>query len=125
MNEQIVENNKPRLYCGNDEQVPEGYAEKGSSYDCLKKGYGAALYNATDEEIEKARQKKRSQLRTFRRDEIEKFANRLNIDTKNKNTKAIYNEIILKLALILNYLNTNEEGNVEIDNREVVELDEE
>ena len=36
---------KKILYCGNNEEIPEGYDGLGSRYDCLKKGIGVGLYN--------------------------------------------------------------------------------
>lgn len=41
---------KKKLYCGEEETLPKGYSAFGSRFDCLKKGYGAALIYSTEDQ---------------------------------------------------------------------------
>lgn len=34
---------KKRKYCGDKEDIPDGYDERGSRYECLRKGIGVGL----------------------------------------------------------------------------------
>ena len=36
-------NNRPVLYCGNREPLPEGYDDYDTRYNCLRKGVGVGL----------------------------------------------------------------------------------
>lgn len=33
-----------KIYCGTKTVVPEGYAGRGTQYECLRKGFGAGYY---------------------------------------------------------------------------------
>jgi hypothetical protein len=37
--------NRQVIYCGLKNPIPQGYDRLGTTYECLKKGYGACLYN--------------------------------------------------------------------------------
>ena len=41
----VVNPNRPKIYCGNDAMLPDGYARYGTLAECLRKGYGACLYS--------------------------------------------------------------------------------
>ncbi len=41
---------RPRLYCGNAQNLPDGYTRMGTRFECLKKGYGAAMVYSTDQQ---------------------------------------------------------------------------
>lgn len=45
---------KKKLYCGEEEDLPKGYSAFGSRFDCLKKGYGAALIYSTEDQRKNA-----------------------------------------------------------------------
>lgn len=95
-------NNKQKIYCGLDEKLPDGYDKFGTRFECMRKGYGSALYNAPQEKIDKARRQKKR----MDNNEIEKIANALNIPTKtdankNRNKKFIVKDIIEKLNNLL------------------------
>ncbi len=45
---------KKKLYCGEEESLPKGYSGFGSRFDCLKKGYGAALIYSTEDQRKNA-----------------------------------------------------------------------
>lgn len=32
-----------KIYCGDKDRLPQNYERKGTTYECLKKGYGAGL----------------------------------------------------------------------------------
>lgn len=38
-----------KIYCGDKDKLPHNYERKGSSYECLKKGYGAGLCGIFEE----------------------------------------------------------------------------
>ena len=36
---ELVESNKPKLYCGNSDTLPEQYDDFGEPFECLQKGF--------------------------------------------------------------------------------------
>lgn len=40
--------NRPRLYCGNNAQLPAGYIGRGTPYQCLQKGFGTGFCAAVE-----------------------------------------------------------------------------
>lgn len=84
-------------YCGNSNVLPDGYTRFGTRYECLKTGYGAALYNASDDEIARARA--RPKLLTTA--EINQLAGRFNINTEGKTRREILNNILTALTTAL------------------------
>lgn len=36
---------RPKIYCGMQPVLPDGYDRHGLNYECLRKGYGACLYH--------------------------------------------------------------------------------
>lgn len=73
---------KPEIYCGDSHTLPPDYDKFGSRFSCLKKGYGSALFNATDEDIRKAREKKANQPPHLTRQDISRIAMRLAVSLK-------------------------------------------
>jgi hypothetical protein len=43
-----------KIYCGEQEDLPQGYTHFGTRLQCLRRGYGAALVYSTDEERRRA-----------------------------------------------------------------------
>ena len=41
---QAMNANAPKIYCGTDVMLPNGYTRFGNLSECLRKGYGACLY---------------------------------------------------------------------------------
>lgn len=41
---------RPKIYCGNRDDAPDGYDRLGSRAECLRKGYGAALVFSSEEQ---------------------------------------------------------------------------
>jgi len=41
---------RPKIYCGNKDEIPPGYTRKGTRNECLKRGFGRCLY--TEPEIQ-------------------------------------------------------------------------
>jgi len=44
---QSYDDAKPNLYCGKSNDLPDEYDDFGSSYDCLRKGFGAGKASAS------------------------------------------------------------------------------
>ena len=42
--------NNRKLYCGNKQNLPNGYDDFGNLYDCLRIGYGVCKYNGHEGE---------------------------------------------------------------------------
>lgn len=78
-----------KIYCGNQEQLPDSYTEFGSRYDCLRRGVGIGLYVIPKE-------------KKFKRDvpdeAIQRIATRLliplNVGTRMKSRNELIQEII-------------------------------
>ena len=98
---------KEPIYCGNKEELPEDYDRKGTPLECMKKGYGAALYNAPVEKIKEARKKKKKRLLTTI--ELKKIAKRLGVKVKDRSNEQIYNGVIMTLSAMLNFLSSQED----------------
>ena len=97
---------KQSVYCGNDEITPDGYSRLGSRIECMRKGYGSALYNAPIEYINKVRNKKKK-IRILTKAEVNKIAKRLNIKIENQDIQSLTNEIIRRLTILIQFLNEN------------------
>jgi len=104
---------KKPVYCGNQEIVPDGYSQLGTRFECMKKGYGSALYNAPIENIQRVRNKKRK-IRVLTTNEVYKIAKRLNITIENQTIPNLINEIVRRLTLLIIFLNKNEDNDNEI-----------
>ena len=98
---------KEQIYCGDKEELPEDYDRQGSRFECMKKGYGSALYNAPVEKIKEARKKKKKRILT--RVELKKIASRLGVKTKDRSIEQIYNGVIMMLSAMLNFLSSQED----------------
>ncbi len=83
---------RQKIYCGNQEQLPEGYTEFGSRYTCLKRGVGIGLYA-----IPKERQFKRD----VSDEEIERIATRLVIPLNSGTRMKTRNELIKEIMQVL------------------------
>jgi len=97
---------RPRLYCGNDNELPGGYDGFGTRYDCLRKGIGVGIYGITGEQRERALRRRRPMIN---RQDLERMANRLAIPliTNRGNLRTdtnLVNAIITKLEIIYNIL---------------------
>ena len=108
---------KKSVYCGNDDITPDGYSRVGSRIECMRKGYGSALYNAPMEYINKVRNKKKK-IRVLTKIEIDKIANRLNIKIENQDTQSLISETIRRLTILIQFLNENNIEEEIIDNIE-------
>jgi len=49
-NGQPPDPDRPKIYCGNKDEIPPGYIRKGTRNECLKRGFGRCLY--TEPEIQ-------------------------------------------------------------------------
>ncbi len=77
---------RPKLYCGNSDNLPEGYTRNGTRFECLKKGYGAALVYSTDQQRRNAvaRMVQRGPQR-LTRDQVRSLALTLGINPQRAN----------------------------------------
>jgi hypothetical protein len=41
----IINPNRPKIYCGTDLILPDGYTRFGNNPECLRKGFGSCLYS--------------------------------------------------------------------------------
>lgn len=110
---------KEQIYCGDKEELPEDYDRQGSRLECMKKGYGSALYNAPVEQIKEARKKKKRRILT--RVELKKIASRLGVKTKNRTIEQIYNGVIMTLSAMLNFLSEQDNEEEELEDLEIEE----
>ena len=86
---------KNRVYCGNDNEFNKSLYDKlGTRAECMRAGYGSALFNATDKQIKKAREDKKKILSPK---EILEIAEILQIDIRNKERKQIISDILATL----------------------------
>jgi hypothetical protein len=46
----LAKQSKPKLYCGKAEELPDGYDDYGTSFECLRKGFGAGYATASNKE---------------------------------------------------------------------------
>ena len=102
--------NRPKIYCGNQEQKPNGYDKLGTRYDCLRKGFGAAMYKVPIEKIQKARTIDKTNNvdlrfgnKNLQDQEIIQISNILNISLKDptgktKDKKTLLLNVIRKLS---------------------------
>ena len=67
-NGQPPDPDRPKIYCGNKDEIPPGYTRKGTRNECLKRGFGRCLY--TEPEVQqqqlRAMQAPRQQQQTQR-----------------------------------------------------------
>lgn len=63
---------RERIYCGNQDVLPPGYTRFGTRYECLRKGYGAALFAP---EYKRVEARARAAQRGFRRLTYQELAN--------------------------------------------------
>jgi hypothetical protein len=86
-----------KFYCGDKDELPDGYEEFGSRYQCLRKGYGTAMYKYSEpaQTISTIRLS-RTQIRKKSLDELKKLAKRHNISTTGTKQQ-ILNRILQKV----------------------------
>jgi hypothetical protein len=71
---------RPKLYCGNQNVAPPGYARLGTRYECLRKGFGAGLL-APDETRQKFADKVRQgPIQVLNLQQLQSLATLLHID---------------------------------------------
>lgn len=71
-NGQPPDPDRPKIYCGNKDEIPPGYTRKGTRNECLKRGFGRCLY--TEPEVQqqlRAMQAPRQQQQTQRQFALE------------------------------------------------------
>ena len=52
---------KEKKYCGDQDEIPDGYDRRGSRYECLKKGIGTGLYLLNKKKKSKSKYKNESE----------------------------------------------------------------
>lgn len=93
--------NRDEIYCGDKAEFDKLlYDRVGTRLECNRKGYGSALYNATDYDIKKARERKRNDPPRLSKGDIVKIALRLSVPVENRERKEILHAIIEKLGII-------------------------
>lgn len=75
----------PKLYCGNKEELPKGYTRNGTRFECLKKGYGAALVYSTQEQRNDAIQKVAKKIPRLSKAQLQNVALQLNAKILHEN----------------------------------------
>lgn len=87
---------KKKLYCGEEEALPKGYSAFGSRFDCLKKGYGAALIYSTEEQRKNAIKKMMERApKKLDKERIILVAQRVGVSSTRENgTKKTRNDLI-------------------------------
>ena len=97
---------KQRIYCGEEEELPKGYARNGTRFECLKKGYGSALIYSTEEQRKNAIRKMMSNPPSrISREQLTSVAHRLSVPTttgegKNKTKEQIISGMLQRLKEI-------------------------
>ena len=75
---------KPKIYCGNELILPDGYDEFGTPYECLRKGVGVGLFVIPEDKRQEALAKKRKR-KILSSIELSKMANRLQVTLVDDN----------------------------------------
>lgn len=96
-----IEIPKPKIYCGLEEDLPEGYDRMGNRYECMRKGFGAGVYLVPDHKREKMLKKKHPPAK-LSDEELEDIAFRLGIRVKGKTRYTIVMAILSKLTELEN-----------------------
>jgi hypothetical protein len=52
---------RPKVYCGNKTELPQGYARFGQRHECLKRGFGRCLYTKPFQDQEQDQQQQKVQ----------------------------------------------------------------
>ena len=89
---ELVESNKPKLYCGNSDTLPEQYDDFGEPFECLQKGFGAGKASCSDEP------------KVLTSSEIESMAKALSISLKTGNSKKTTKTLIKNIIHVLENL---------------------
>jgi len=84
---------KPKLYCGNQEELPPDYDDFGTRYSCLRSGVGIGLYVIPEQK----RQKAAAARHALTKAEIEKIAYRLGVQIAGRTKQQLLNAVIIAL----------------------------
>ena len=102
------EEDKPKLYCGLSDDLPDGYDDFGSTYDCMKKGIGTGIF-LPEEQRKKFIKKKRAEgTRQLTLNELKSFAYRLDLNIDELNRYDLTIDIIYRLLEFLDVLDEDE-----------------
>jgi hypothetical protein len=83
---------KPKLYCGDKEILPQGYAGFGTRYQCLRKGVGTGMMMDSKKQ-EAFKQNVRP--RVLEDDELNNIARQIGVSTDGKSRDQIFRDIII------------------------------
>lgn len=86
---------KPRIWCGLNDNLPDGYDKVGNRFECMKKGVGVGIYVIPPEKRERLLANRN--IPTLRGEEISDIAWRLGVVTNNKSNQQLLEEISDKL----------------------------
>ena len=84
---------KPKLYCGNKEELPPGYDDFGTRYSCLRSGVGIGLYVIPEQKRKKAAAARHPITKV----ELEKIAQRLGLQVAGRTKQQLLNAVIIAL----------------------------
>lgn len=84
---------KEKIYCGDREELPDGYDRFGSRRECLNRGFGVGVFGVSDAERERMLKNRRP----LNEEQIEKIAFQLGVRTGGKNPKALIRESMKQL----------------------------
>ena len=88
-----------RVYCGNDDELPEDYDRFGTRYECLRTGIGVGVFGIGEESRQKMLKKSKNnprELRNLSRDELVRMADRLRVNTLTETGRKRSKKVILK-----------------------------
>lgn len=86
---------KPSLYCGNANKLPDDYNDFGTPYECLKKGFGAGKSSCDD-----------SNEKILTQEEVKRIATKLNIPLKTGRGKKRPETLIRNIISVLKDIET-------------------
>jgi hypothetical protein len=95
------------MYCGDLEELPEGYTHFGTRMKCLRRGYGAALVYSTDDERRRAIiRMTQNPVQNVGMDQFTKIAMNLRVDPyrangRKKSRITLIQDIVDKLESLL------------------------
>lgn len=75
----------PKIYCGNSDNLPQGYTRNGTRFECLKKGYGAALVYSTADQRKRAIESIIAKVPKLKKEELQTIAIKMGAKIFNTN----------------------------------------
>jgi len=84
---------KVKKYCGNSEELPDGYDRYGTRYECMKIGVGVGLYVIPEQK----RRKAAAARHPITKVELEKIAQRLGLQVAGRTKQQLLNAVIIAL----------------------------